>query len=236
MRRSKEKKLISFANYNLISSSLADISCIESKTDSEILEEIVLSKRLPLLPVHPSAAQIVITLYSNLSKPDAIKNAWRSLFAYAAAGTGGKARITNLLPLVELLRDYCWGQEADCERKEKEYLLNHLKAQWNGIVKYLQDTELIKYQKASLEYYETNNNIKFALDLLDTLERFPYECSLISNMLNFIVDSWSLIFNYGRTYRALVDMVDLVQPANTPDHRRAFCDRLYIISRSWPTE
>lgn len=236
MRRQKEKKLVSVANYSFIFPVIEDISYVERKTDSEIIEEILLSKRLPLLPVNPSAAQIVVTLYSNLSKPDGLKNAWRSLFAYASAGVGGKARVTNLSPLVELLRDYCWGQEADCERKDKEYPLNHLKVQWNSIVKHLQDTELTKYQKASLEYYEANNNIKFALDLLDTLERFPYECSLISNMLNFIVDSWPLISNYGRTCRALVDMVDLVQPANTPDHRRAFCDRLYIISRSWPTE
>lgn len=236
MRRQKEKKLVSVANYSFIFPVIEDISYVERKTDSEIIEEILLSKRLPLLPVNPSAAQIVVTLYSNLSKPDGLKNAWRSLFAYASAGVGGKARVTNLSSMAELLRDCCWGQEADCERKEKEYQSNHLKTQWNAIVKYLQETELIKYQKASLEYYEANNNIKFALDLLDTLERFPYECSLISNMLNFIVDSWPLISNYGRTYRALIDMADLVQPANTPSHRRAFCDRLYIISRSWPIE
>lgn len=231
MRIPKTKKIFSLMEEQLISAILRDISQVEKKTESEVVEAILLGLRPPLLPGHPLASEYVATLYTNLDNPMALKETYRKLFAYVAASVDGHMRISNLLPVVELLRDMAWTKDNEYEKKPNAW--THCKVQWNSILDYMTHNDLTNLKENSFEWFDCKRNIDYGKDLYDTMERFPDEFSLIANMLNYVVECWNSIHSYDRTYRLLVDIADLICPANTAENRRAFSNCLYTISQSW---
>lgn len=231
MRMAKTKKLVSLAEESLISAILRDISQCEKKTESEVVEAILLGLRPPLLPPHPLASEYIATLYANIDNPLALREIYRRLFAYAAASVDGHLRITNLLPVIELLRDAAWNRDNEYEKKPSVW--THCKIQWNSITDYMTHNDLAKLDENSFEWFDCKRTIDYGRDLYDTMEHFPDEFSLLANMLNYVIECWDSICSYNRTYRLLVDIADLICPANTAENRRAFSNCLSTISQSW---
>lgn len=231
MRAKKFRKIFSFAEEEIISAALHDISQYEKKTESEIVEAILLGLRPALFPSHPLASEYVATLYANVDNEAALREIYRRLFAYVSASLDGQIRLPNLLPLVELLRSMSWNKYDYHESNLN--VLSHLKTQWTCILDYITYNNLYKLDENSLERFECKQDIDYGKDLLDSANHFPDDPSLIANMLDFVINWWDSVSNYNRTYRLLMDISILLRPENTIKNRRAFIDCLSEISLSW---
>ena len=231
MRAKKFRKIFSFSEEEIISAVLHDISLYEKKTESEIVEAILLGLRPALFPSHPLASEYIATLYANVDNEVVLKETYRRLFAYVSASLDGQIRLPNLLPLVELLRSMSWNKHD--YHNSKLSVLPHLKTQWTCMLDYITYNNLHKLNENSLEWFECKQDIDYGKDLLDSMNGFPDDSSLIANMLDFVINWWDSVSNYNRTYRLLMDISILVYPENTVKNRRAFSDCLFEISQSW---
>lgn len=231
-KKTDMRKIFSYstaANAAIIGTYLRDIAAKTGQPEGTIIEDLLFSA---ILPDHGTAAFYVRELLQYSDEPEALGRAFHRFMAFGAAGgSDWSARFANGRQMVELLREIMFIYTSPINGQEPQW--RHLAEQWGSIV------ELLDYQPAKTdnEKYAHELNVRFANELYRQIKTdTSRESALVTDCVVFILRHWDVLGNHSRTYRALVDLVDLAQIRNTTNGRIAYIKTLSLISAEWPPE
>lgn len=227
MRQRNGKKLISLLDFDVIDLWCKDISLREGRTESLIIEEILLGYRPGMLPQSPSARLNILAWYSDTN---AVSQLYRAAYGYIA----GHANSQQYDPLTALC------------------LVRSLLSQLQGM-----DNRLSKCDPAGLEYYtqavhdvcqslaytqtkltgdaatQLGLEVQHAEAMLQQLRRAPQfvQCHQI---IAILLSTWQYSCRYPATYRLLCSQLDILPMPNTPERRLEALRVIREVSAYWP--
>ena len=223
MARAKtEKKHISFVNGTLINNLVKDRATIENRSESAIIEQIILDS---FLPDNKTARDIVSSyLYCD---DNAIGNTLAAFFSANAAGINWKSVHDNLLPLVQFAREQLMYSSTPLNGDEEE--LYHCVAQIKAII------EKLEYLAANNNEFKErlNNEIEFTKVLLSDLQDRPEQVRLV-NIYQVLLNNWEFLKDSTFTYRLLMDLALLEKGwRNYAETRVELLQIINEISKEW---
>lgn len=210
------KKLLSLTKISEINKIVKDLSTSQGRTESEVIEDILLSS---LLPKNKDARYLVeASMYRNDPAPDqdGIAVLLQSLFSNNSAGIGKEwsSRYDNYLPLVEFAkRQTCLYNRSQLTGEERE--LPHLILQLKAIIDRLQGTEK-----------------EYAIALKKELEEEP-QFTRLGNLYQLVLNSWDDIKGWSITYRFLADLVAVDTWKETAEARIELLEIVKNVSDEW---
>lgn len=195
MARAKtEKKHISFVKATLINNLIKDQATIENRSESAIIEQVILDS---FLPANKTARDIVSSyLYCD---DNAIGNTLAAIFSANAAGINWKSVHDNLFPLVQFARQQLIYSSTPLNGDETE--LYHCISQINAIIEKL---EYIAANNSELKE-RINNEVEFTKVLLSDLQDRPNQVRLV-NLYQVLMNNWDFLKDSTFTYRLLMDL------------------------------
>lgn len=219
MARAKtDKKLVSFVKGALVNKLVRDRAEIENRSESAIMEEVLLDGMLP----ENKEARFVVENYL-YNEDGNIGEALTVLFGNNSAGIKWNAVHDNFFPLVK----YAKNQETFCNTilsgEEKE--LCHTCSQIKSVIEKLEGLgkENVYYQREA-EWGKT---------LLEELETKP-ESSRLINFYQLLLSSWEEFKNWSITYRLLADLAKLEKSwRDEAEARVELLNIIKIVSAEW---
>lgn len=226
MKKSSEKKLISLKNKELIDKLLYDYERVNSLSASAIIESCITKT---LLPHNKMANLLISNMYLHNWKSNKIL---QEVYFYLASGINWNARYTNSLPLVKFsyeLELYS-TTTLDCAKEDKiRYIISGLES----IKNFLEHTYESKIDSNSFIKDNLNKEIDLLSDYIGIAKNHP-DLMMISNIYRFIINNWSFINDYTKTYRLLGVLEDIRLYINdTSDIRCRLIELLKDISNEW---
>lgn len=220
----KNKKLITFTNYELIDRYTKDIAEMEQTNVSAVIENIIL-KQILAEADFDATNYYIKKIYS-----DGLKDAFIALFQNLSAGIQGKSTHTNAYALVNLClkitnRPFMSGFDPDYKYLEDEHLVKNCKAV----------REKIEYQKSK---ENLNFDQKIALDddisLLKQTENHAVDF-VPYNYFRLVLARWNTLGNYTYTFRMLMDVVALSEPDlwDSAKYRLQAIEIIKSVTESW---
>lgn len=187
MNKKNKSKLFYFTKYELVDKIIKMISTENRMTESEVIEDMILSK---YLPQNPQAKWIV---EDYLIKDDnGIKLALQALLELAQSGV----EVPDMLPFVGFAKRMELDGRAMLSGDEPQY--EHLIMQVEAVIAYL-DSVWNKPRHA-------HDDIDAANQWLKELKDNP-SMSIIFNFYNLVISNWEALKSQMFTYRLLIDLI-----------------------------
>lgn len=220
-RLKTDKKLVSFVKFDLINKLVKDKASAENRSESAIIEDILLSNLLP----KEDAARYVVENYLYGAECNDIGKTLSALFAINAASVGmqGEAKYDNFKAIVDFAaRESAIYNQTILTGKEKE--LVHMQLQLEAIINVLK----IESEK------------KWGIALLEELKKEP-KMARLANIYQLVVNNWEekissdiTLKKWSITYRLLADLVGLeTNWRNSPEVRTELLGLIKKMSSDW---
>ena len=227
MRQRNGKKLISLLDYEAIDLWCKDISLREGRSESLIIEEILLGYRPGMLPKSPSARLNILAWYAD---DNAVSQLYRSAYGYIA----GYARSQQYDPstalcLVRSLLSQLHGMDdrvSRCDRAGIEYYTSALR----DLCRSLAETQATLAGDAATRLAIEAQHAEVMLDQLQHTPQYV-QCHQIITILQA---TWEYSCRYPASYRLLCAQMDILPVPNTPERRLAALKALHEASAHWP--
>ena len=227
MARAKtEKKHISFLKAALINNLVKDRAIIENRSESAIIEQVILDS---FLPANKTARFIVSTyLYDDDDNP--IGNTLSAIFSYNAAGVDWKSVNDNLLPLVQFAKNQLIYSSKPLSGDEPE--LHHCISQVETVIDMLKNLAEEKPELKNAVQYE----VDYTSSLLKILRDDPRHIKLF-NFYRVLLNNWDYFKSSTITYRLLMDLAILEKGwRDEAEVRVELLQIIKCISNEWEQE
>lgn len=244
--RYENRKTISLTRFEYVSLRCKDISELEGKSESAIIEEIIMGTRPALVPPSEQARELILRNYLD---DDACTKIMKGFFdiltGRSISFTPDKERI-----MVECLHHHIcsWSTqplEADKLTLEligiqirtiKEHLEHCLTVAENEIGKIsghinTQESAFL-YSQYSDHKYKLSKEIKFAEDLVDYFT-VRQEYASYNTVSQLILGCWDFVKSVPATYSALSMIAKLNPVANIPANRYHLIENIFEASEDW---
>lgn len=214
MARAKtDKKLVSFVKAGLINKLVKDKAEIENRSESAIMEEILLDAMLP----EEKEARFVAENYL-YGENGNIGRALEALFANNSAGVGKawSSKYDNFEELMKFAKtESSLYNQTILTGEERE--LPHMKSQFRAVIDALKN----------------ESEKEFAQTLLEELETEP-QFSRFGNIYQILANNWEDLKGWSITYRLLADLVSLETSwRDTADARAELLEIIKRTSSEW---
>lgn len=220
MARAKaEKKLVSFVRANLVNKLIKDRAIVENRSESAIIEKILLEGLLP----KEKDTKFIVENYLYGESGD-IGKTLEMLFASNAVSVGEEwaAKHDNFENVLKFV-----SKESSLYNQTiltgKEPILPHMKSQFRLIVDVLKNESERKWGEA----------------LLDELEKEP-QMARCTNIYQLLLNNWNeqvgvnvTIKKWSITYRLLADLAILEEWRNIPEVRTELLEVIKELSVEW---
>ncbi len=209
-----------------VESCIKDVSEVENRSASAIIEQYILDH---LLPQHVFAKSLIMQIYQEQN--GGIRNVLAGFFQINAAGTEPwRAKYANLQPLVEFCLRHVDG-EATC--KGTEPAIYHFRSQMSALLAHID-----KYVASVCDPFEHDLAAGKAAYFRSLYERAEKEADTLvfAEVFSALLEWWTVVGEWSITSRALYDlMVMLPQNALKDDaYTRTELRKLLIeISCAW---
>lgn len=224
MKKTTAKKLISFANIDLIEKLVKDEAIMNNISESAVIEKYLLNS---MLPTNKDARFWAINLL--YSENGDLGKTLKAIFESNSAGIEWKSKHDNLLPIVEFCKNqvYLYGSYLTGEEKELPLCLNYLDSLANRFHAFAEasadDMTKITYQKESDRIIEYTNE----------LSKNPQYFGLI-NIYFCILNNWDVLKNWSITYRILSALASMDNGWKTnPQTRSELLSIIKDVSAQW---
>lgn len=184
------------------------------QTESSLVEEALAAF---LLPTNRQAKFIAEDMFVSNS----LARAYESVFHLLEAGPNGvDAWASNGFPLVECFRDAVFINMARIRCDKASGDIKYIASKFDSIARYVNDHDPLTGQ--------------YMYDLIAEMENAPEYFSFF-NIINSIIQSWSLIGTKSYTYRVLAAIVRLCPEwvSDNDINRTVFLDTLDLVSKEW---
>ena len=220
MSRYENRKTISLTRFGYVSLRCKDISEVEGKSESAIIEEVLMGLRPPLLPQPKQARNIILRYYL---EEDACSKILKAFFDYQ---TGRRD-----LDMVDV--------EEDNERVMVELLHAHLCAS----NKSFRETDGVKNEQIGnflnllkeCTNYACSRSDELQKLLQQQIEQIQSNCEYIRHreISQIFLFFWEFVKNKPFTYNVLSLLTELNPIEENPENRYAIIEAIYKAIKNW---
>lgn len=244
--RFENRKTLSFTNYEYVSLRCKDISAVEGKSDSMIIEEIIMGKRPPLVPRSETASSLVLRNYLD---DDACTKILKEFFGVLSG------RCISYIPkkekvMVDVLHTHiCFRSVAPIGESKmlieliginlkaiKDQLEHHMDITNSEIQKLSGHIDspaaALAYSENSDHRYRLKTNIDFVNSLIDYFVN-RNEFISYSAVTQLILTCWEYIKTNPATYSVLSMIAQIHPVTNIPENRYNLYENLLEACSEW---